>query len=147
MLGCFPILRQWSHLLFNDCYDDSRLLCDLFALFHLTLTLTLFPAVVDVIPSVIEPSFGIGRILYTILEHSYRVREEDEQRKWLALPSLVAPISCSVLPLSGNEEFIPYIAKIGEVMERGRGICEEMERGGHRIGICEEMERGGHRDR
>ena len=74
----------------------------------------LFPAVVDVIPSVIEPSFGIGRILYTILEHSYRVREEDEQRKWLALPSLVAPISCSVLPLSGNEEFIPFIAKIGE---------------------------------
>ena len=69
---------------------------------------------VDVIPSVIEPSFGIGRILYTILEHSYRVREEDEQRKWLALPSLVAPISCSVLLLSGNEEFIPFIAKIGE---------------------------------
>ena len=76
---------------------------------------------VDVIPSVIEPSFGIGRILYTILEHSYRVREEDEQRKWLALPSLVAPISCSVLPLSGNEEFIPFIAKIGEERDRHSG--------------------------
>ena len=75
---------------------------------------SLFPAGVDVIPSVIEPSFGIGRILYMILEHSYRVREEDEQRKWLTLPSLVAPISCTVLPLSGNEEFIPFIAKIGE---------------------------------
>ena len=84
--------------------------------------MSLFPAVVDVIPSLIEPSFGIGRLLYTILEHSYRVREEDEQRKWLALPSLVAPISCSVLPLSGNEEFIPFIAKIGE------------ERGGHSNG-------------
>ena len=33
-----------------------------------------------------------------------------------------APISCSVLPLSGNEEFIPFIAKIGE------------ERGGHSKG-------------
>ena len=32
-------------------------------------------------PGVIEPSFGIGRILYAILEHSYRVRPEDEQRK------------------------------------------------------------------
>ena len=74
----------------------------------------LFPSVVDVVPSVIEPSFGIGRILYTILEHSFRVRVEDEQRKWLALPSLVAPISCSVLPLSGNEEFVPFIANIGE---------------------------------
>ena len=88
----------------------------------------LFPAVVDVIPSVIEPSFGIGRILYTILEHSYRVREEDEQRKWLALPSLVAPISCSVLPLSGNEEFIPFIAKIGEERDRHS-------RGGGGVGV------------
>eukprot|EP00731_Ephydatia_muelleri_P007992 Em0004g330a len=32
---------------------------------------------VDVIPSVIEPSFGIGRILYTILEHSYRVDDSS----------------------------------------------------------------------
>ncbi|KAJ1341815.1 glycine-tRNA ligase [Batrachochytrium salamandrivorans] len=31
-------------------------------------------------PSVIEPSFGIGRILYALLEHSYYVREGDEQR-------------------------------------------------------------------
>eukprot|EP01137_Pigoraptor_chileana_P000110 Opistho-2@35735 len=32
-------------------------------------------------PSVIEPSFGIGRIIYTILEHSFFVREGDEQRR------------------------------------------------------------------
>ena len=31
-------------------------------------------------PSVIEPSFGIGRILYAVLEHSFRVRPDDEQR-------------------------------------------------------------------
>ena len=31
-------------------------------------------------PAVIEPSFGIGRILYGLLEHSYWVREDDEQR-------------------------------------------------------------------
>ena len=89
--------------------------------------------VVDVIPSVIEPSFGIGRILYTILEHSYRVREEDEQRKWLALPSLVAPISCSVLPLSGNEEFIPYIAKIAENL-KDAGITHKVDDSSGSIG-------------
>jgi glycyl-tRNA synthetase len=27
------------------------------------------------VPSVIEPSFGIGRILYCIFEHSYYTRE------------------------------------------------------------------------
>lgn len=69
--------------------------------------------VVDVIPSVIEPSFGIGRILYAILEHSFRIREGDDQRVWLALPAVVAPISCSVLPLSGNEQFAPFIQTIG----------------------------------
>ena len=34
----------------------------------------------EVVPSVIEPSFGIGRILYAVLEHSFRQREGDEQR-------------------------------------------------------------------
>ena len=31
-------------------------------------------------PSVIEPSFGMGRILYSLLEHSFYQREGDEQR-------------------------------------------------------------------
>lgn len=34
----------------------------------------------EVVPSVIEPSFGIGRVLYTILEHCFRQREGDEKR-------------------------------------------------------------------
>jgi glycyl-tRNA synthetase len=33
------------------------------------------------IPSVIEPSFGIGRILYALIEHSFWTRPEDSQRK------------------------------------------------------------------
>lgn len=31
-------------------------------------------------PNVIEPSFGIGRILYALLEHSFYAREQDEGR-------------------------------------------------------------------
>lgn len=31
-------------------------------------------------PGVIEPSFGIGRIMYSIFEHNFRIREGDEQR-------------------------------------------------------------------
>jgi hypothetical protein len=34
----------------------------------------------EIVPSVIEPSYGIGRILYAVLEHSFRQREGDEQR-------------------------------------------------------------------
>ena len=69
--------------------------------------------VVDIVPSVIEPSFGIGRIMYAVFEHSFGVREGDEQRVWLALPAAIAPISCSVLPLSNNEQFEPFITTIG----------------------------------
>ena len=80
---------------------------------QLTHTLTPLTAV-DVVPSVIEPSFGIGRILYSILEHNFHVREGDQQRVWLSLPPLIAPISCSVLPLSSNDQFQPFIDTIGE---------------------------------
>lgn len=34
----------------------------------------------EVVPNVIEPSFGIGRIMYSIFEHTFRVRQGDEQR-------------------------------------------------------------------
>lgn len=79
----------------------------------------------DVVPSVIEPSFGIGRILYTALEHSFRIRatEEGEKRVWLALPPPMAPISCSVLPLSNNEAFNPFIASIGMHVVQGLFPC------------------------
>ena len=70
--------------------------------------------VVDVTPGVIEPSFGIGRILYSILEHNFNVREGDEQRNWLSLPPGIAPISCSVLPLSGDPRFDPHLGDIGK---------------------------------
>jgi glycyl-tRNA synthetase len=68
----------------------------------------------EVIPSVIEPSFGIGRIMYSLLEHRFGMRDGDEQRCFFSLPSIVAPLKCSVLPLSNNPEFAPYIKRICE---------------------------------
>lgn len=32
--------------------------------------------------------------------------------QWLALPPEVAPIACSVLPLSNNPEFTPYLDEL-----------------------------------
>lgn len=66
----------------------------------------------EVIPSVIEPSFGIGRIMYSLLEHRFGMRDGDEQRCFLSLPSTVAPLKCSVLPLGNNVDFVPFIKKI-----------------------------------
>ena len=57
------------------------------------------------IPSVIEPSFGVGRIIYAILEHVYWVREGDEQRSVLSLSPAIAPYKCGLVPLSNNLVF------------------------------------------
>jgi len=46
----------------------------------LAITAVVFLTVEDVLPSVIEPSFGIGRIMYSILEHNFHIREGDENR-------------------------------------------------------------------
>ena len=40
----------------------------------------MFLTVRDVEPHVIEPSFGVGRIMYAVLEHNFKIREGDEQR-------------------------------------------------------------------
>lgn len=37
-------------------------------------------------PHVIEPSFGLGRIMYCIFEHCFRMREEDAQRTYFDFP-------------------------------------------------------------
>lgn len=68
----------------------------------------------EYVPSVIEPSFGIGRVMYSIFEHNFKVREGDEQRTYLSLPPLIAPYKCSVLPLSSNAEFMPFVSQLSQ---------------------------------
>jgi len=68
-------------------------------------------------PGVIEPSFGIGRILYSVLEQSYYTREKDEQRAVLSLPASIAPVKVSLLPLGnkqGEELYSTYISLLTE---------------------------------
>ncbi|KAJ2532473.1 Glycine--tRNA ligase 1, mitochondrial [Coemansia sp. RSA 1935] len=60
-------------------------------------------------PNVIEPSFGIGRILYALIEHSYSVRAEDEQRGVLSFNTQMSPFKCLILPISGNPSFKPFL--------------------------------------
>jgi len=70
----------------------------------------------EIIPSVIEPSFGIGRVMYSILEHNFKVREGDEARTYFSLPPVIAPLKCSVLPLSNNSDFAPLVADLSEML-------------------------------
>ncbi|XP_073036747.1 glycine--tRNA ligase, mitochondrial 1-like [Primulina eburnea] len=59
-------------------------------------------------PSVIEPSFGIGRIIYCLYEHSFYTRSSrdgDEQMNVFRFPPLIAPIKCTVFPLVQNQQY------------------------------------------
>ncbi|KAH0790632.1 Glycine--tRNA ligase [Histomonas meleagridis] len=53
------------------------------------------------IPNVIEPSFGVGRIITAILEHSFYLREGG-LRRVLRLKPFIAPYNCVVLRLSSK---------------------------------------------
>merc|ERR1719339_189970 len=70
----------------------------------------------EIIPSVIEPSFGIGRVMYAIFEHNFKVREGDEQRTYFSLPPVISPLKCSLLPLSNNTDFTPLVQKISQAL-------------------------------
>ncbi|KAJ6216538.1 hypothetical protein RDWZM_007695 [Blomia tropicalis] len=70
----------------------------------------------EFVPGVIEPSFGIGRIMHTVFEHNFKIREGDDQRTYFALPAIVSPIKCSILPLSNNASFKPIVARISELL-------------------------------
>ncbi len=87
----------------------------------------------EYIPSVIEPSFGIGRIMYSLLEHSYYQREGDEQRAVLAFPACIAPVKCLIAPLSGQDVFAPFCSTIIKNLRR-QGVSSQIDDSGASIG-------------
>ena len=87
-------------------------------------------------PSVIEPSFGMGRVLYCILEHSFKSRNMtgQENRCFLALPAVVAPFKVSILPISNGNP--PIDVLMNELCEScgNRGVSFKVDDSGTTIG-------------
>ena len=84
----------------------------------------------EVVPHVIEPSFGIDRILYSILDHSYYEDEIDgEKRAVLRFKPRVAPIEVAVLPLMDRSELVGPAMKILEEL-RSRGMRTDYDTSG-----------------
>ncbi|MFP8891038.1 glycine--tRNA ligase [Natrialbaceae archaeon A-CW2] len=58
-----------------------------------------------IIPHVIEPSFGVDRLLYTVLHHAYAEDEvAGEERTYLELEPEVAPTFVGVFPLQSDDD-------------------------------------------
>ena len=64
------------------------------------------------IPHVIEPSFGVERLLMAVLSNAYtEVESEGKTRTYLALPENLAPTKIIVAPLLKNKEILVEKAK------------------------------------
>lgn len=68
-------------------------------------------------PSVIEPSYGIGRILYAVLEHSFSQRQGDEQRCVMAFRPCVAPLKVGIFRLINHQPFDPIVEQIKNTLQ------------------------------
>jgi len=55
-------------------------------------------------PHIVEPSFGVDRLVYTVLAHAYSQDEVDgEERTYLSMPADVAPTTVGVFPLMDKD--------------------------------------------
>lgn len=62
-------------------------------------------------PHVVEPSFGVGRTVQTLLAHGYREDEVDgEARTYLSLEPEIAPQDAAVFPLVTNDDRLVDLA-------------------------------------
>jgi len=77
-------------------------------------------------PHVVEPSFGVDRLVYTVLAHSYRTDEkgdDEEERTVLSLPAEVAPRTVAVFPLMDKDG----------LDERAEAVAEELRAAGFEV--------------
>lgn len=84
-------------------------------------------------PNVIEPSFGMGRIFYSLLEHSFWAREDDADRGVLSLPPSVAPFKALIVPISNSKELAPLVKQVSRQL-RAAGIASRVDDSSTSIG-------------
>ncbi|WP_436931785.1 glycine--tRNA ligase [Halosimplex halobium] len=77
------------------------------------------------LPHVVEPSLGIDRALYTVLDHCYREDEVDgEERTFLELPAEVAPTTVGVFPLMDRDGLGERAREVAaDLRERGLSVA------------------------
>ncbi len=91
------------------------------------------------IPHVVEPSFGIDRIVYVTLEHAFTLVDND--KILLKLPPDIAPIKVAVLPLVRKEPLVSIGMKIArELYRKGLKVLYDDDGSiGSRYSRCDEL--------
>jgi glycyl-tRNA synthetase len=82
------------------------------------------------VPHVIEPSYGVDRILYCLLEHNYKEETKNEEEyRLLSLPANMAPVNVGVFPLISDEKLIKQAKQIDKTL-RENDIFTQYDDGG-----------------
>jgi glycyl-tRNA synthetase len=73
-------------------------------------------------PHIVEPSFGVGRLVYTVLAHAHTRDEVDgEERTVLSLPAEMAPTTVGVFPLMDKDGLAERAREVASDL-RGAGL-------------------------
>jgi glycyl-tRNA synthetase len=72
----------------------------------------------EFIPHIIEPSIGIDRLVYAVLNSRYWVRPEDSERCVLSLTPEVAPIQVVILPLFTKDIIMQYVPIVENIVSK-----------------------------
>lgn len=82
-----------------------------------------------IIPHVIEPSFGIDRILYCVLLHSFHISKDENDKDYFKFPKEIAPVEIGVFPLTNKEPLNKIGKEITESL-RSSGFTVEYDTSG-----------------
>lgn len=87
----------------------------------------------NIVPSVIEPSFGLGRIIYCMFEHAFYTRDGDGARTVFRFAPAVAPVKVTIFPLLNRAE-MDSAARDVEAALRRAGLATLLDTTGVTIG-------------
>lgn len=123
-----PIISKWNK---ND--DGS------FAVYHKvtfkSATLRLVKRIETItyeefVPSVIEPSFGLDRIFYSVLRSAFKIRdtekenETDPDRTFMSFDEEVCPIRYGVISLINSPEHMEYVKMICDRLDKDVSVSK-----------------------
>lgn len=71
-----------------------------------------------IIPHVVEPSFGVDRTIWCLLEHCYRKGGGAEKRdwEWFDFPAYIAPYDSAVLPLMKKDKLDEKAKEVAKLL-------------------------------
>ena len=94
-----------------------------------------------VVPHVVEPSMGVGRMFWCVLEHCFREKSAAKDWEWFDFPPAVAPYHAWVFPLMKKDGMGPKAREV-EAMLRAFGLtvyCQESGSIGKRYARADEI--------